>query len=301
MSKFNEVVLRFENRFKENPYTITYGFGRTLLALSTLSVFLFNDISILYNEQALDVISNSDLFVNKINFFGIFGYSNLLIAQLISIFIFLLVISGYLPQITGILHFWVCFSFNNSAILLDGGEQVASIFTLLILPICILDNRLNHWEKSVNQNIISKVFGHFIFAVISIQASYLYLNTAIEKLYRLPEWKEGTALYYVFNNPMFGVPDFVQNSLSFLTHSKFVLILTWSVILSHLFLSYVLLLKRKNKKYAIYAGFFLHGGIALFMGLYSFSLAMFGVLVLYLLPFDYFKKCKFYEKLSRKN
>lgn len=295
---FIKIIFKLEDYFNENPFTFTYGLGRTFLALSTLSIFLFNDISILYSEEALNVISNSNLLINEFNFFGIFGFSNLKFAQLISIGVFLFVISGYFPQISGILHFWVSFSFNNSALLLDGGEQIASIFTLLLLPICLLDKRINHWYKPIDQSLIAKVIGHFFFGLISLQTSYIYLNTAIEKLYRISEWKEGTAIYYVFNNPMFGVPNFVQNSLKFITSTKYVLFFTWSVILSHLILSYVLLLKRESKKKAIFAGIFLHGGIAIFMGLYSFSLAMFGVLILYLLPFNSFKNFKIYGKFK---
>jgi antimicrobial peptide system SdpB family protein len=297
MSQYTNLILKIENRFYKNPFSITYGLGRTLIALSTLSVFLFNDISILYSEDALNVISRSDLLINKINFFGIFGYSNLIYAQLIGILIFVLVISGYMPQITGLLHFWVCFSFNNSAILLDGGEQIASIFTFLILPICLLDNRLNHWHKPKKRNIFFNVIGHLFFAIISLQTSFIYLNAAVEKLYRISEWKDGTALFYIFSNPMFGLPDFVQNALNFISQSKYILFLTWSVVLSHLLISYVLLLKRENKINIIFVGFFLHSGIAVLMGLYSFSLVMIGILVLYLVPFDYFEKIKKYGKL----
>lgn len=295
ISKLSSCVVTFENNFSKNPFSLTYGLGRSLIALSTLLVFIFNDISILYDEEALNVISNSELFINKINFFGLFGYSNLIYAQILTIIVLLSVISGYLPQLTGLLHFWVCFSFNNSAILLDGGEQVASIFTFLLIPICVFDNRINHWSVTKKANIISKFIAHLFFKIIALQAAYLYLNTAIEKLYRIPEWREGTALFYVFNNPMFGLQDTVQNLLSFITNSKFIFVLTWSIILSHLLLSYALFLSRKKKKYFIFAGLFLHGGIAIFMGLYSFSFAMFGVLVLYLLPFDYYKKAKSYE------
>lgn len=290
ISKLNNSIKLFENYLSENPFTSTYGLGRSLLALSTLSVFIFNDISILFDQDALNVISNSELFIHKINFFGLFGYSNLLSAQIISILIFISVISGYLPQITGLLHFWVCISLNNSAILLDGGEQITTIFTLLIIPICLLDNRLNHWFVVKKQHIISKFIAHLFFKIIALQTAFIYLNTAIEKLYRIPEWKEGTALFYIFNNPMFGVQDSVQQLFSFLTSSKFIFIITWGVVLSHLFLSYALFLSREKKVHFMIAGIFLHGGIAFFMGLYSFSFAMFGVLVLYLLPFNFLKK-----------
>src|SRR5690554_6444821 len=97
ISKLSSCVVTFEKNFSKNPFSLTYGLGRSLIALSTLLVFIFNDISILYDEEALNVISNSELFINKINFFGLFGYSNLIYAQILTIIVLLSVISGYLP------------------------------------------------------------------------------------------------------------------------------------------------------------------------------------------------------------
>ena len=281
-------IANFEDKCSENPYSITYGVGRSLIAFSTLLVFVFNDITLLFNAKALEVLSQSNLFVNKINLFGLFGYDNLFFAKVFTIVSLLLVISGYLPRLTGILHFWIVFSFYNSAILLDGGEQIASIFTFLLLPICILDNRLNHWSAAENQGIIKKVIGHVVFKIIALQTAFIYFNTAVEKIYLTPEWKSGTAMFYIVNNQMFGMSDFMQDLLRIITSSKIVFFQTWLVILSHLALSYALFIKRKDKIHFIYTGILLHSAIALFMGLYSFSIVMFGLLVLYLLPFNFF-------------
>lgn len=296
LSKLSNKISKFEDSCSNNPYTITYGVGRSLIALSTLSIFIFNDIKLLFNAKALEVTSNSNLIFNKCNFFGLIGYDNLFIAQLISILILLSVISGYIPQITSIFHCWITLSFYNSAILLDGGEQIASIFSLLLLPICILDKRLNHWYKPLEQSKISKVIGHLAFKIISFQTAFIYLNTAIEKIYLTPEWTSGTAMYYIINNQMFGFTDFMQNILRNITSSKLVFFITWFVLISHLALSYVLFLKRKDKKHFLIAGIFLHASIAIFMGLYSFSIVMLGILVLYLLPYDNFKITKKWKK-----
>ena len=116
ISRLNKINLWIENKASNNPYTKVYGIGRTFIAFSTLTVFLFNDIDYLFNKKAIDVISNSEFFHNKINFFGILGADNLIISKIIAIIILLVVISGYIPQITGILHFWITYSFNNSFI-----------------------------------------------------------------------------------------------------------------------------------------------------------------------------------------
>jgi hypothetical protein len=93
-------------------------------------------------------------------------------------------------------------------------------------------------------------------------------------------------MYYIFNGEYFGLTDFFLGLFSPIINSEFVLLFTYWIVFSHLFLSYLLLLERKKKQQFISIGFLLHGGIAFFMGLWSFSLVMFGALVLYIAEFN---------------
>lgn len=297
ISQLNKINKWIEDKIFINPYTRVYGIGRTFIAFSLLTVFLFNDMDYLFNKKAIEVISNSDFIHNRLNFFGILGSDNLLLGKIISIIILLVVISGYIPQITGILHFWITYSFNNSSILLDGGEQIATIYTFLIIPLTLFDNRKNHWQIPKKEpNSINKFIGHLVFLFISLQSCFIYLNTGIEKIYQLNDWKNGTALYYIFNNSYFGLNDSILSLASPLINSEFVFFLTWWVILSHLLLSYILLLDRRKKTSFLPIGVFFHTSIAVFLGLYSFSLVMIGVLLLYILPFQHNLKFTLWKK-----
>ena len=290
MFKLYKLIELFELKVKINPYTKMYAMGRSVVALGSLSVLIFNDLGLLFDKDALDVISSSEYFINQINLFGLLGYENLYLSKLISILVLLSVIVGYYPQITGLLHFWIIYSFHNSALLLDGGDQIAIILTFLLTPITILDKRKNHWDSEMNQSFLSKYIGHTLFIIISIQVSFIYFNTAIEKIYLTEEWKNGTALYYIFHNEYFGIWNNIF--LLPLSKTKFVFFLSWWVLISHLSLSYLLFLPRTNKRRFIWLGIFLHGGIALLMGLFSFSIIMIGALIIYILPYNSFEKIK---------
>ncbi len=297
ISQLNKINKWIEDKIFINPYTRVYGIGRTFIAFSLLTVFLFNDMDYLFNKKAIEVISNSDFIHNRLNFFGILGSDNLLLGKIISIIILLVVISGYIPQITGVLHFWITYSFNNSSILLDGGEQIATIYTFLIIPLTLFDNRKNHWQKPKKEpNLRNKFIGHLVFLFISMQSCFIYLNTGIEKIYQLNDWKNGTALYYIFNNSYFGLNDGILSLINPIINSEFVFFLTWWVILSHLLLSYILLLDRRKKTSFLPIGVFFHTSIAVFLGLYSFSLVMIGVLLLYILPFQHNLKFTLWKK-----
>ena len=195
-------------------------------------------------------------------------------------------IVGYFPQITGILHFWVTHSFHSASPILDGGDQIATILTAMLIPISMMDRRKNHWSNSTNQSDLSIFWGKLIFKIISLQVSFIYFNTAVEKLYKLSEWKNGTAMYYIFNGEYFGLTDFFLALFNPIINSKYVLLFTYWIVFSHLFLSYLLFIEREKKYKFISIGFLLHGGIAFFMGLWSFSFVMIGALVLYLSEFN---------------
>lgn len=284
LKEFNSKIQSFS---AENPYSFVYGLGRSIIALGTLTIFIFNDANYLFDEIALKSISNSKFLLHEINFFGIIGYDNLGLAKMITVLILLCVISGFFQKITCLLHFWITYSFYNSAILLDGGDQIATILTFLILPLAVFDKRSNHWYSVKIQSTISKLIGHITFIIISMQVSYIYLNTAIEKIYKLEEWKNGTAIYYIANNNLFGMQEFALSALSPILNSRYVFFITWFIIISHLCLSYVLFLRRERKFNFLLLGISFHIIIAVFLGLYSFSLIMIGALILYLTPFNY--------------
>ncbi|MFH6682314.1 hypothetical protein RI119_04800 [Bacillus amyloliquefaciens] len=68
------------------------------------------------------------------------------IVKAVCICILILVVIGWRPRLTGFFHWWISYSFQNSAVTLDGGDQVAAVFTLLLLPLTLTDPRKWHWS-----------------------------------------------------------------------------------------------------------------------------------------------------------
>jgi len=65
-------------------------------------------------------------------------------------------------MITGALHWYVAYSFINSATVIDGGDHIASILAFLLLPVTLTDTRKWHWsmkspmeitESGIQQNL----------------------------------------------------------------------------------------------------------------------------------------------------
>ena len=272
----------------QNMWTNVYGFARSILAFGTLITLLFHSSEMLFYPVTEPFQNHIDgIIIHKISLFYLLGKEYLFIGKLISIIILVMVISGYYPKVTGILHWWVAFSFNISSVLLDGGDQMASILSFMLIPVTLSDPRKNHWHKtdkkiSLNLNMIILSF----FIIIRLQVSLVYLQAGIAKAFET-EWADGTALYYWFTNPVFGAVDYIYWFLEpFLKNGLTLTFLTWSVMIFEVFLFLGLFIEKKWRPYLLVAGITFHFGIIIVHGLVSFFCSMTAALILFLRPVD---------------
>lgn len=270
------------------------GIVRSLLAVSLLTNLIFTGIDKLffYNLHA-DV--NPDIFTVKYGIltkYSIFNLLDIEVAFYLTIVVLIIVITGYFSRISSILHFYVCFSFVSSSLLVNGGNRISLILTLLLIPICFLENRKNHWiDKNEKPNFYKDVALNFILFFTRIQISYIYFQTFYKKL-ALEEWSNGTALWYHLQEAnAFTVDSGLRRMiLDFLIYNdKLLVISTWSVLLAEFLLALTLFIKQENRIYLFLLGFLLHAGIAVFLGLFSFALVMISALVLLTFPLNLHK------------
>lgn len=284
MNILNTIDSFLKKILDSNCFTNIYSTSRSILALGSLSTFIFSSPQILFDKDLFNT-NNSGELIDKINIFYLLGYENLLYSYSISIIILLLVFSGFYPKFTGILHWIVTFSFQNASSLPDGGDQVAMIISFYLIPLTIFDNRKNHFNQSVFQtnfqNSVSVIITKFL---IPLQVSVIYLHAAIDKLYKVEEWRNGTALYYILNDPLFGSSLFKNGEASNLLANKYIVVLlTWSPIIIEMTLFLALVMTYKQKKWLLYLGILFHLFIFILLGLFSFSCSMISCLVIYLL------------------
>jgi antimicrobial peptide system SdpB family protein len=227
--------------------------------------------------------------------FGLFciSSSHLGLARWIAVAILLVAASGWRPRWTALPHWWVTFSLQTSAITLDGGDQVAAVLTLLILPIALTDKRRWHWQRASQPAVpiglptaIKRLVARSALLAIRIQVAGIYLHAAVAK-WSVPEWNDGTILYYWFNDPFVGAPGWLRAPMMYVLTSPFVTFVTWGALILELLLFAALLMPKQKQYLMLAAGLAFHLAIALTMGLISFGLAMAAALVLYLRPFDY--------------
>lgn len=278
LQDFYLLIQKVEQFFDENCFTALYGFARSIIALGLLLTLLTNKTEILFDQQIFDF--NEENALIPVNLFFNLGWENIWIAEIICILILVFVVTGFYPFITGILHWWVTFSFNGASAIVDGGEQIALVLTLLLIPVTLLDNRRNHFYIP-NLKIPSwkKIIGNAVIKIlIPLQMSILYLHAAVEKIYKVEEWRNGTAVYYFSNDPIFG-----SMFLSKISETILAIPITWSVIALELVLAGCFFMSYPNRKYFFYLAFLFHLMIAFNFGLISFLTSMLGGLIIYLL------------------
>jgi len=267
-------------------YNRQLGIGRSLIALGTLITLVFNTSGVLFKPGVgFDIVPLCDR-AKGLSIYCMLS-DNLELARYISIGILLVVIIGILPRITCILHWWVSFSLNCCTLTLDGGDQVASVLTLILIPICIFDKRKSHWIKASNANSSQHNKNESIFSIVSyvvlqIQVSIIYFHACVSK-FNIPEWSNGTALYYFVNSPLLGVNTVISDfTYFFLTSNLSIAILTWSALLLEFFLFSALFFNQRMKDIVFTFGMIFHVLIGILFGILTFSLIMIGTLVLYL-------------------
>jgi antimicrobial peptide system SdpB family protein len=275
-----------------DPWTNVYGVARTLMAGATALTLALNGTSTLFRPLAGNPASPPfcQVFLQKTDIFCLMPH-HLDVARWIAVSILLVVASGWRPRITGVLHWWVSMALQISASTVDGGDQCASVLTLLIVPITLMDDREWHWSARKPGKVggweeIKRLVAISTSVAVRLQVAGIYYHAAVGKL-RVTEWSDGTAIYYWLTHPLFGLNKVFEPMVRPLLVSPIAVpMLTWGVIILELFLMMGIVATERVKKILLAAGILLHSAIMLFQGLGSFSLTMFGALILFLRPFD---------------
>lgn len=273
-----------------NYWSLSLTCCRVFLAVSLLINLIFN------SNETLLIHPSKNISFDSPEFYSLYFIFDPQIAKYISIFILSTVISGYFIKVTSFLHFWVAFSFNVSAKLLEGGDQVVLIYSFLLIPILLMDNRINHWSKAKNSYLSfnKKTIAFCTLLLMKMQFFVIYFIAAVSK-FNHKEWHNGTALYYWFNDKVFGLNSIMLDLFNpLIKNSFFIIALTWGTLLIELLIAYSAFSKNQTYKTICFIlAFLLHFGIALLLGLWSFFFAMLGIITYILLDLN---KEQFYNE-----
>ncbi|MGV2619563.1 HTTM domain-containing protein [Halobacillus sp. ACCC02827] len=222
-------------------------------------------------------------------------------AGLIFSFLFMIGTGG---KFTQIMNFLFTFSLiNRNAFISDGGDNILylCLFYMLFMNVTAYfsvtflrrPKFLDRWKDTF------AIIHNFGLAFVVIQLSIMYFTSGIYQIMG-ERWNSGTALYYILQVEQYS-SEFWEGVLT--SNTYFIVFFTYASILIKL--AFPLALFNKYAKYIIIAGIIaFHIGIAIVMGLITFSAIMIGLDFLLLNNKEYQRAWtwmkRFREKLPEK-
>lgn len=275
-------------RAADPPWGSGLGLARTVLALGTLGTLLATPPRVLFTPLANEITPPFCTGAGRASAWCLMS-ADPQFARWLSVGVLLAVASGWRPRLTAIPHWWVCWSLVTSVSIGDGGDTITADLTLLLIPVLLADSRKWHWRRPdpARSGPLPRVVAVVALMLAQVQVACLYLIAGISKL-GVPEWLDGTALFYIFRSVPFGAPPWLSPVwLPVTSWPVGVAAVTWGAVALEIVLGLALLLPKQIRLVLLASGLLFHDLIALSMGLISFDCAMSGALLLYLLPIGY--------------
>jgi antimicrobial peptide system SdpB family protein len=288
---YEKLMNLLESWEKKNPWTNVYGLTRSIIALSSMLTLIFNPAEIIFRPAP--GVANYPLCQYTYSAFclGQNNYVYLNIIRWVCILLLFLVVIGWRPRITGIIHWFISYSMQSDLIVIDGGEQVAAVLTFLLLPITLTDSRKWHWSITISdpseqhKNLSFKVIAFVAYFFFRLQIAILYFHSVISKI-RDKEWIDGTAVYYYVHDKAIGFNSLFTYLSQWFSSSKLIVIPTWGTLIVQMIIFGSLFAPKKYWRYILIIAISMHEIFALFLGLISFSMIMMGALILFLTPIE---------------
>lgn len=204
---------------------------------------------------------------------------------------FLAVASGAAPRVTGLVHPLAALSLMTSLTTVDGGDQAALVFSVLAVPLCLADPRRSHWsawraEDAESRGAVLRRSTVTVFTLLlRLQISLIYLEAGLAKL-AVPEWSEGTALYYWTIDGYLPPPVFAEPLVRVVATTPLLLLgATYGTLVLELLLGVSLLLRPARVRATLLAvALVFHLMIALTFAIWSFALVMAALVTFLLSP-----------------
>ncbi len=267
-------------------YSPWAGLGRTIIAIAQLTIFLFATSSTLFVPVYGQADAPACGGFRQVSLYCLGGLNpDPEVMRWIFVVVLLVVASGWRPQFTVIPQAWIAFSFNQSVSLPDGGDSVAQIITLLMIPIFICDRRKWHWgDAPTDPSRMSHGLALSAWLFIRLQVAAIYLHSGLGKI-GTEAWAAGSAEYFVARDKSFGSDGVVGSILEWYTSSAIGTVsITWGTILVECLLAVLILGAARMRFVALLIATALHLGIIVTMGLWSFGLIMIGAVMVAAAP-----------------
>jgi len=263
-----------------DPQTRWFAAARSTLAVAQLIPVVASTNQALFWRPTAGTGPISCDGVNSVSLFCV-AAGHIALGRVITVFVLCTVVIGVCPALTCLPHWYVSLSLGLSVTLPDGGLAFSRIITLMLVPVLLGDRRL--WAWQVPSTPLSSGWagaGTAAFLLARLQVTLIYANAALGKALQRP-WRDGRVMQTLLVDPLYGPPHSVEQALRPLVSSAAASIgIAWAVILLELAIAVFLWFPGRLQRLSLALTACLHIPIAVFIGLFSFSLTMISVVAL---------------------
>ena len=277
------------------PWTNTVGLARTLLALGAALTLVASSPDSVFSYRLGTGPTPACDGAKSILAFCLLPRDQIAVPYILAICVLLVAASGWRPRLTAIPQWYVHLSLFIGMSAPDGGDQLAAILSLILIPIGLTDARTWHWSRleAIPSDSPSRgdqwrvAAGVICIVTAKVQVSVVYFQAGVAKLSH-PEWADGTAFYYWSTDPAFGVPTWLAVPVRWVMENPYLVVwFAWIPMLLEVCLAAGCLFKVQHRKYLLGAAFVFHLSIAILMGLWSFAFTMWAAALILLGPVGY--------------
>ncbi|MGF1425048.1 sporulation-delaying protein SdpB family protein [Kitasatospora sp. LaBMicrA B282] len=259
------------------PRSLPLAVARSGLALSQLITLVFTpDHALFFSDSATPTgIRCSGL--HDISLWCLAGSSagGMHLSRLGTILVLVAALSGYRPRWTCIPQWYVTTSMAIAMPMPEGGNNIAAIVTMLLIPPSLGDFREWQWgrlDPPISPSWRGSAYAALL--IIRMQIALIYVDAALSKL-AVPQWRDGSAMYTVFVDPNAGLPAGLRDLAAPLLVSRVVIAsITWGTIALELGIALCALPGIRLRRIGFFLACVLHLGIMVSMGLISFAVTM---------------------------
>lgn len=260
------------------------GVARAILAIASLSTLLLTPAPALFLQFLPSAVDGRCVGISR---FALFCTTRSLggsyeIAVGIAAIVLVAVLSGYAPRVLAVPHFYIAWSISQNVALVEGGDQVNAAVTMLMIPWLLVNSKHNAYSRAdpYRPQVLTNAFAYGSALLIRVQLTLIYAIAALAKM-GVPQWADGSALWYWLQVPTFGLPPHLFAAIAPILEQPIVTVSgTYGVMVFELALAASIWVDARWARYVLIGGIVFHAGIALVLGLWSFGISMTAVLLI---------------------
>lgn len=294
LSTFRQFWTNQELRIQE-PWTGSIAIARGFLALAAGLTYLLTPASVLFSPVPGALASRCGASAGWMAWPCWIPDSAVGGAQLAAGALCLVVASGWFPAATAIPLALLLIALPLASAAPDGGDQLAGILGLLLVPVSLSDWRLHSWRAPHPGRLWrTRTFvAAWMLTLAKAQIAVVYLVACLGKL-GSAEWADGTSLFYWVRNSVFGAPALLRPLAEWVTVQPPLLsALTWGTLVLEFTLAICVFLPTAFRLRALLPlALLFHLGIWLVLGVSSFAFVMAAALFILVVPLGWVARRK---------